>query len=211
MGKKTGRPSKKTPDVVTKLLTAFSAGYNDTEACFYADISRETYYRWLQEMPEFRDKIEVAKSVLNMKAKDLLVAAIGQGDLNAAKWWLERRARKEFDKTDSDREELPSSYREVQKIMKESLAGVEELVCMPYRGLLFLEREQMLAKGLLRKPNEKTRIDELLALPNAKLADYIQLEVYATGRDKAHVKQWLDERQDLIKDLKRIVNEVVTV
>jgi len=82
---------------------------------------------------------------------------------------------------------------------------------MRYRGILFLQLEQQQSNRLLKKPNDKTRIDELLALPNNKLTDHIQLEIYATGNDKAGVKELLEQRRSLQTDIRRIPTEIRVV
>ncbi len=40
--------------------------------------------------------MELAKTYVSIKAKKTVVQAIDTGNLNAAKWWLERKARNEF-------------------------------------------------------------------------------------------------------------------
>ena len=93
---KQGRPSKLSPNTVTKLVAAFHKGFNDEEATAYAVISRNSYYRWYRENDDFRDKIDQAKLQPNLHAKELIIDAIEKGDVNSAKWWLERRAKSEF-------------------------------------------------------------------------------------------------------------------
>ena len=44
-----GAPTKMTDDTVTKLESILKIGGTIEEACSYALISRETYYRWLKE------------------------------------------------------------------------------------------------------------------------------------------------------------------
>lgn len=93
---KGGRPTDKTADTVTKLIAAFHNGFNDTEACYYAQIARKTYYDWLNKDEEFSNKITYAKMHPNIKAKELVISNINEGDVKSAKWWLERRAKDEF-------------------------------------------------------------------------------------------------------------------
>lgn len=185
---KTGRPTKKHAETVTKLLAAFSMGYNVTEACIYADIARETFYRWLKNDPKFSDKIAAAKATLNMRAKEIIVDAIDKGDINAAKWWIEKNGDKGSEPTDH--------LGELTKLDIEGIKVFERLICLKYRGVLFLEREALINE---RNPNNDKLIkrkDELLALSDTELADYVQLEVYATHTDKADVKKFLDHRSD---------------
>ncbi len=91
-----GRPTKLVPSTVTKLTAAFNKGFTDEEACFYSGVSRNSFYRWYREDTDFRDKIDQAKLQPNLHAKELVIDAIEGGDVNSAKWWLERKAKAEF-------------------------------------------------------------------------------------------------------------------
>jgi hypothetical protein len=94
--KPVGRPPKLTPPVVTKLEAGFALGYNDSAACIYAGISRQTYYRWLSEDEGFSYKINAAKARPNMRAGAVIMDAIDGGNWQAARWWLERKLPEEF-------------------------------------------------------------------------------------------------------------------
>lgn len=91
MSKEVGRPTKYSPEVVVKLEAAFNNGYNVTEACQYAGIHKDTYYRWIEDIDGFSDQMEIARAMPNRKAKEVLAGAIQGGDTNAAKYWLDRR------------------------------------------------------------------------------------------------------------------------
>ncbi len=119
-----GRPTKLTPKTVTKLMAAFNKGYNDDEACFYADISRNSFYRWYREDADFRDKIAQAKLQPNLHAKELVIDAIEGGDVNAAKWWLERKAKSEF----GTRSEVALEGSIVIPDPEAALADLDELI-----------------------------------------------------------------------------------
>jgi len=90
------RPTIMTPETVAKLEEAFKIGATDTEACNYANIARETYYRHLRDDSKFSDRISSAKEwpILAMK-KTIVQAAVG-GDKQAAQWYLERKRKDEF-------------------------------------------------------------------------------------------------------------------
>ncbi len=86
-----GRPTKKTPEVITKLVAAFNNLMTDTEACSYAGISRESYYNWLEQDPMFADKMASAKAHPKMLAKETMIYAIKERkSWMAAAWLLER-------------------------------------------------------------------------------------------------------------------------
>lgn len=91
-----GRPRKITKEVVGKLEYAFMKGFNISEACDYAEISRDTYYEKLKQSKEFSDKMEMAKTNLQRRAKINLAEAIEGGDLNESKYYLERKCKDEF-------------------------------------------------------------------------------------------------------------------
>lgn len=126
------RPSKMNPDIVGKLVAAFARGYNDTEACDYAGINRDTYYEWLKKDSEFADKITSSKMRPNMKAKEVVLDAIENGDVKSSQWWLDRKARDEFatrqEMTGQDGEKLFDTRNELKEIgdeLKEALNGTE--------------------------------------------------------------------------------------
>ena len=92
----TGRPTKVTPEVVTKLEQAFSMGCTDEEACLFADISRMSLQRYQEAHPSFRDRKALLKQKLVLKARSVIAEALNRKDENTAKWYLERKAKKEF-------------------------------------------------------------------------------------------------------------------
>ena len=101
----TGRPTKVTPEVVTKLEQAFSMGCTDEEACLFADISRMSLQRYQEAHPSFRDRKALLKQKLVLKARSVIAEALNRKDENTAKWYLERKAKNEF----SARQELTGS------------------------------------------------------------------------------------------------------
>lgn len=87
-----GRPSKYTEELVTKLESILQVGGTIDEACSYAGISRETYYRWLEDNEGFLTKMEAAKYYSDIIAKNVVVDTIVKGkNVENAKWWLEKR------------------------------------------------------------------------------------------------------------------------
>ena len=85
-----GRPSIMTKDVVNKLEIAYTAGANDTQACDFADISRTTLYKYINEQEGFADKIEQWKQRLKLRAKMNIQESINDGDRDISKWYLEK-------------------------------------------------------------------------------------------------------------------------
>lgn len=95
-----GRPTKYTPTVVTKLKAAFANSFTVDQACLYAGITKETFYQWLDKRPEFTDQMTKAREAPTMKAKEVVVDSVRNGDVSSAKWWLERKAPEEFSTND---------------------------------------------------------------------------------------------------------------
>lgn len=85
-----------TAEVVSKLEYGFMKGLNITECCHYANISRPTFYEYLEKNPEFSNRIEELRSNPATRAKLNVVEAIENGDTDLSKWWLERRNKDEF-------------------------------------------------------------------------------------------------------------------
>ncbi|WP_421782639.1 hypothetical protein [Kiloniella litopenaei] len=96
MGKSNaGRPKKITPEVVKKLEEAFLLGCTDAEACFFADISKQTLYTYQKENAEFLDRKERLKQNPVFKARKAVVDAV-ETDPDLAMKYLERKVKKEF-------------------------------------------------------------------------------------------------------------------
>lgn len=60
-----GRPLKVNYKIIVKLADAIQHNANVTEACRYAGISRDTFYRHYNEEKVFADKINNAKDNQN--------------------------------------------------------------------------------------------------------------------------------------------------
>lgn len=91
---KVGRPTVVTPEIVQKLENAFSIGCTDIEACLEADISRGTYYNYVNAHPEFIDRKEELIQAPFLKARKTIVSNLHTPDV--AEWYLERKGKSEF-------------------------------------------------------------------------------------------------------------------
>lgn len=94
-----GRPSKFTPEVREKVLTALRMGHYRAVAATYAGISHETLRRWVKEAenptadPEFRafrNEIQIAESQAEVIDLGFIRQAARDGEWRAAAWRLER-------------------------------------------------------------------------------------------------------------------------
>ena len=60
-----GRPVKVDCKIMMKLADAIQHSANVTDACRYAGISRDTYYRYYNNEPVFAEKMATAKENQN--------------------------------------------------------------------------------------------------------------------------------------------------
>jgi hypothetical protein len=95
VGKKGGRPSELSEEKVKKLEEAFSFDATIEEACFYADITKQTYYNWLERLPALVDRFEALRNNPVMRARQAVITAF-EADPNLALKYLERKRRAEF-------------------------------------------------------------------------------------------------------------------
>lgn len=95
------RPTVMTPEVISELEKRFRVGANVLEA-LDGLISEATYYLHLKENVEFSERMEAAQEFTTEIARAIVAKRVQKGDVDTAKWWLERRAKLKF----SPRQEL---------------------------------------------------------------------------------------------------------
>ncbi len=92
---KGGRPPAITPAVVRKLTEAFKLDMTVEEACLYAKISKDTYYRKCKADPGFSDEMERARQFASAKARRVVIEKM-EDDGGLALKYLERKRKDEF-------------------------------------------------------------------------------------------------------------------
>lgn len=90
-----GRPTAITPAVVAKLAEALKLDVTVEEACLYAGISKDTYYRKLKEDEAFSDEMEQSRMYVTMLARRSVITHMEKDGALALKY-LERKRRDEF-------------------------------------------------------------------------------------------------------------------
>ncbi|HXK52837.1 hypothetical protein H6802_00440 [Candidatus Nomurabacteria bacterium] len=85
-----GRPSIVTNAVVKKLEHALRRGASITEACSYAEISRQVFYYHMHVDEDFFDTMCIARDSLKLNALENIYYAIQEGDLRASMWYLSK-------------------------------------------------------------------------------------------------------------------------
>ena len=97
--KTTGRPlfgGKNENEVLAKLQYAFSLDASTLEACNYADISPNAFYRYCKNNTDFRNKIDLLRTTVVFCARVAIFNAIIDGDMKTTRWYLERKLPQEF-------------------------------------------------------------------------------------------------------------------
>lgn len=109
--KSIGRPTVLDEATVQKLLDAFKYGSSVKDACYYAGISRSTYYQNTHEDNEFMDKVTAAKNYLKMKATMLVgKEIIDRGNIKLAQWYLEKSGLIDNNDDPKEKESVASSF-----------------------------------------------------------------------------------------------------
>lgn len=85
-----GRPTRYTPEVVTKITNAIRAGNYREPAARMAGVSPTSLYAWQARYPEFAEAIQKAEAEAEGRMV-AIVAAAAPKSWQAAAWWLERK------------------------------------------------------------------------------------------------------------------------
>lgn len=117
------RPSKLDDLTVKKLEEAFILGASVNEACFNANISKQTYYNWTDENPELLDRFEQLRQAPILKARKCVVNAIEKNPTLAMRY-LEKKLKSEFGNKDSDEGRDPN---EVVRLIMASFQDPDKL------------------------------------------------------------------------------------
>lgn len=111
-----GRPPVMTPEKVREIEGYFTNGANDLEACFLAGVSRETFYAYQREHPDFIDRKKALRSMTAYKARMNIKRDIEKGDNTTSKWYLERK-----DSEFKEKKDITSNDEAINKVLVEFL------------------------------------------------------------------------------------------
>lgn len=81
-------------DTVKKLEEVFAIDGSVEEACYYANISRQTYYNWIKGDKELKEKFDRLRQRPVLKARQTVVKSLD--DSNNAFRYLEKKKKIEF-------------------------------------------------------------------------------------------------------------------
>lgn len=93
--RKAWRPSEMTEEKINKLEYVFALDWTVKEACFYAGISHETYYNWLEKTPWLVERFEALREKPVLLARESVIKHFTKNPEIALKY-LERKKKTEF-------------------------------------------------------------------------------------------------------------------
>lgn len=114
-----GRPTKYTPETVTKITNALVSGASRRAAAEYAGVSVDSFERWMKRYADFAATVTRAEAQCETSASLALRQAWAGGDWRAAAWWLERRRHEDWGR--QDKVEIGPMVRDMARA-----AGVDE-------------------------------------------------------------------------------------
>lgn len=112
------RPTKRSPEREQAILNALRLGNTRRNAAAYAEVSHETFYRWLGDVT-FRDAVEKAEADAEARFLGQIAKAAADGTWTAAAWWLERRRHEDYRR----REHLEMTGRDGGPIENRDVTG----------------------------------------------------------------------------------------
>lgn len=85
-------------EILEKLKPLFQLGMSISKACDTSGIcDDQTIQNWIKEDSTISMKIKMWQGYVSSKAREIVALKINEeGDIEAAKWWLERKEKKEF-------------------------------------------------------------------------------------------------------------------
>ena len=90
-----GKFTKLTDDTVKKLEEVFALDGTNEEACFWAGISKQTFYNWVKDNPDMKERFDSLRQRPFLKARQTVISGI-DGNPEFALKYLERKKKLEF-------------------------------------------------------------------------------------------------------------------
>ena len=112
-----GRPTERNDEINRKIDEAAAIGASIEEIAFYAGVHRATLYRWMENDPELRDRIQELQEKPIIKARQTIVKSLEDPEM--ALKYLERKRKAEFslrtEMTGADGKDLPAPIVSVNR------------------------------------------------------------------------------------------------
>jgi len=133
--KPAGRRPLRSPERVQAVLNALRVGNTRRASAAAAEVSKDTFYRWLDGDATFRDAVEKAEADAELRFIGVIAKA-APVSWQAAAWWLERRHSEDYGR--HERVDLMMGVRR----------AIEELTDDPVEAAAALAEAERLAKRL---------------------------------------------------------------
>lgn len=85
-----------TYETYLKMEVGYSMGCSDNEVASLCKITRKKLGRIFEKYPKVLELVEIWKGLATLEAKKVIMEEIKGGNVNVAKWYLEKRASDEF-------------------------------------------------------------------------------------------------------------------
>jgi transposase-like protein len=89
------RPLKLTTEVIAKMEEAAAIDATVAEICYYCDIGETTYYRWMIEYPDIKERLDQLREKPILKARQEVVKGL-DNDKNFSFQYLKSKRGDEF-------------------------------------------------------------------------------------------------------------------
>lgn len=104
-------------------------GFSDSEACAYTELCPASLYNYQKEHPEFLEQKELWKQNPILKAKKIIIDDLDNGEIDTARWYLERKCKDEFSTKQEvdnhvDISQVPTE--ELLRLAEEAMAKLKE-------------------------------------------------------------------------------------
>lgn len=115
-------PKKLTPETLQKIEEAAAMDCTMPEIALFANVSVSSLYNWMESDPKFKERLEELRANPILKARSTIVKGLNQAD--NAKWYLERKAKKEFaqrqEMTGADGKDLPTPIINLNALQRDN-------------------------------------------------------------------------------------------
>lgn len=92
---KVENPTKLDDITVKKLEEAFSMDCSIAEACLLANISKQTYFNWIESFPDMKERFDQLRQTPVLLARTSVISALKRNPVIALQY-LERKKKSEF-------------------------------------------------------------------------------------------------------------------
>lgn len=162
--KPVGRPPEYTPEILGKAASLIRIGYTHEETCEMLDISRQTYYRWQKEYPEFSDRIKQARHELETTGSDSIYWLMQKQTLRKKKTYqVTDEKGNTLTKTEIFEEEIPPHVTAVLNHVNRRARIYQEEGRSASKGTFMDEfkRARVAGEAILRREAEPEATSEL--------------------------------------------------